>query len=354
MSFLDILVGGSRDMISDIWSRRSPYVIAEVSQNHDGSLGQAHAFIDAVATTGADAIKFQTHIAQEESTVYEPFRVNFSYEDKTRYDYWKRMEFTKEQWRGLYDHAKERGLDFLSSPFSIKALEMLEDIGISAWKFGAGEVFNEELMDVAIKTGKPILISTGLSTYDDIQQQVEKIKKNGNQFLIFQCVTAYPSTADMININLITELKRKFLCPVGISDHSSTIYPALAATTLGANAIEVHVTMSKYMFGPDVKASVTISQLKEIVEGSEFISKMLNSTADLTQRDSERTKLKEMFSKSLYAVEELKKGTVISEGMFKAKKPNIGIDSRRKEEYIGRKLKKDLMKDDPLQEEDVY
>lgn len=341
-------------MISDIWNRKRPYVIAEVSQNHDGSLGQAHAFIDAVAITGADAIKFQTHIAEEESTIYEPFRVKFSYEDKTRYDYWKRMEFTEEQWMGLFDHATEKGLDFLSSPFSIKALELLDRIRIPAWKFGAGEVFNEELMDLAIQTGKPILISSGLSTYDEIQTQVEKIKRNGNQYLIFQCVTAYPSTPDMININLITELKRRFSCPIGISDHSSTVFPALAATTLGANAIEVHVTMSEYMFGPDVKASVNITQLKEIVDGSEFITKMLNSNVDLSQRDKDRAQLKEMFSKSLYAADDLKKGTVISRSMFKTKKPNIGIDSRRIEEFIGKKLRADIMKNAPLHEEDVY
>ena len=138
------------------------YIVAEVSQNHDGSLGMAHAFIDAIAKTGADAVKFQTHIASEESTVHEPFRVKFSYCDDTRYDYWKRMEFTKEQWKGLYDHASALGLDFLSSPFSVKALRMLEDIGISAWKFGSGEVFNTVLLHEAIKTGKPILLSTGL------------------------------------------------------------------------------------------------------------------------------------------------------------------------------------------------
>ena len=118
-------------MITDIWNRNNPYIIAEISQNHDGSLGQAHAFIDAVASTGADAIKFQTHIAEEESTVFEPFRVKFSYEDVTRYDYWKRMEFTEEQWIGLFEHATKLGLDFLSSPFSEKALIMLN---IKIWK----------------------------------------------------------------------------------------------------------------------------------------------------------------------------------------------------------------------------
>src|SRR2546427_6005943 len=108
-------------------------VIAEVAQNHDGSLGAAHAYIDAVARAGADAVKFQTHIAAAESTAGEPWRVKFSRQDATRYDYWKRMEFTEEQWHGLKKHAEERGLLFLSSPFSVEAVELLERVGVPAW-----------------------------------------------------------------------------------------------------------------------------------------------------------------------------------------------------------------------------
>lgn len=340
-------------MINRIWENSKPYVIAEISQNHDGSLGQAHAFIDAVASTGVDAIKFQTHIAEEESTVYEPFRVKFSYEDATRYDYWKRMEFSDEQWSGLYKHATEKNLDFLSSPFSIKALELLNRIGVPAWKFGAGEVFNDELLEMAIKTKKPIMLSTGLSTYEDIEKQIKMIQEYGNKYLLFQCVTAYPSTAEMININLVTELQNRYKCPVGISDHSATIYPALAAAALGAKAIEVHVTMSEYMFGPDVKASVSINQLREIVEGVGFIYAMLNSKNNLVGRDKDREVLKEMFSKSLYAVEDLPAGAIIRKELFKAKKPNIGIDSRELSNILGKKLGKELKKNEPLKKGDI-
>ena len=306
-----------------------------------------------MASAGVDAIKFQTHIAEEESTIYEPFRVNFSYEDSTRYDYWKRMEFSEEQWIGLYKHAIDKKIDFLSSPFSIKALEMLDRIGVPAWKFGAGEVFNEELLSLAIKTKKPILLSTGLSTYDDIDNQIERIKECGNKYLIFQCVTAYPSVAEMININLISDLQARYKCPVGISDHSATVYPALAATALGAKAIEVHVTMSEYMFGPDVKASVSINQLREIVEGVGFIHTMLNSKNDLDKRDNDRERLKEMFSKSLYANEDLPAGTIISRELFKAKKPNIGIDSREFSNIIGKKLLKAIKRNEPLRKGDI-
>lgn len=342
-------------MLEEIFNkeRHRPYVIAEVSQNHDGSLGQAHAFVDAVAQTGADAIKFQTHIAEEESTVYEPFRINFSYEDKSRFDYWKRMEFTAEQWKELYVHATECGLEFLSSPFSIKALDMLDSIGVKAWKFGAGEVFDDELLTRAIETGKPLLLSTGLSTYSDIDRWVNKIRNNGNKYLLFQCVTAYPSTAEMIDINQITELQQRYGCRVGLSDHSATIYPALAATTLGASAIEVHVTLSKYMFGPDVKASVDIKQLKQIVEGVAFITEMKENHCDMEQRDKRRDELKQMFSKSLYAVNNILKGTEIKRELFQTKKPNMGITAEEIEIYIGKKIIRNIKAGEPLRLEDI-
>lgn len=337
------------------WLHRNiyPYVIAEVSQNHDGSLGQAHAFIDAVKMTGADAIKFQTHFADEESSKYEPFRVKFSYEDDTRYDYWKRMEFTEGQWKGLYDHAMEAGLEFLSSPFSLKALNILNDIGVTAWKFGAGEVFHEELLDAAIRTGKPILLSTGLSTYDDIDRQIEKVRNNGNPVILFQCVTAYPSAADMIDISLIEKFIERYGCVVGISDHSSTIYPSLAAVTLGAKAVEVHVTMSPHMFGPDVKASVTLDRLKDIVEGVHFIADMLQCHTDLSARDESRENLKKVFSKSLFARADIAEGICVTEDMLIAKKPDIGVPADRKKYIVGKKVKRWIGSGEPLQMEDL-
>ena len=334
------------------YETKYPYVIAEVSQNHDGSLRQAHAFIDAVATTGADAIKFQTHIAEEESSEFEPFRVKFSYEDNTRYDYWKRMEFTSEQWAGLYKHANEVGLEFLSSPFSYKALKLLNNIGVEAWKFGAGEVFNEELIDAAIGTRKPIFISTGLSTYDDIEKIVEKVKRAGNHLILFQCVTAYPSRADMIDISLVSDFKERYECIVGISDHSSTVFPALSAVTLGAKAIEVHVTLSQYMFGPDVKASVSIDGLSEIVVGSRFITDMLNCHTDLSVMDESRVKLKETFSKSLFAYYDIEKGEKVTGESIVAKKPGIGISSDCKNEVVGKTATRFISKGELLKMED--
>lgn len=336
-------------------NKQKNYIIAEISQNHDGSLGQAHAFIDAVAETGADAIKFQTHIAEEESTLDEPFRVNFSYCDKTRYDYWKRMEFTPEQWQALYDHAVERGLDFLSSPFSIAALEMLDKIGVPAWKFGSGEVFNGLLLQRAIDTGKPIILSTGLSTLQEIDTQVKNVQKAGNPLILMECTTAYPSMPEEIPIQRISSYLERYHCPIGISDHSATIYPSLAAVTLGARVFEVHVTMSRKMFGPDVKASVTMEELKQIVEGTAFISKMLEVEEDKNDLSDGIKALRTMFSKCIYANRDLGAGEVLDAAAIGIKKPfnvdGIGVEDYNK--ILGRKVSVDIVKDTVIKWENI-
>lgn len=334
---------------------KKPFIIAEVSQNHDGSLGQAHAFIDAVASTGANAIKFQTHIACEESTPDEPFRTNFSYEDATRYDYWRRMEFTEDQWTGLYEHARDKRLTFLSSPFSLRALEMLDRIGCCAWKLGSGEVFNDILLNKAISTGKPILLSTGLSSVEDIDRQVAKIRRNGNDFVVFHCTTEYPSSAESIALNRIQEIKDRYNSSVGISDHSGTIYPSLAAVTLGVEFIEVHVTMSRWMFGPDIKASVTLDDLSRIVEGANFIYRSLKNPDERIELKNDKKELRRIFSKSLYANENLEAGDVLSEKNIAIKKPYVeeGIPVSAYADINGKRLKKPLIKDQPIKWEDI-
>lgn len=327
------------------------YIIAEISQNHDGSLGQAHAFIDAVAGTGVDAIKFQTHIAEAESTPDEPFRVKFSYEDETRYDYWKRMEFTSEQWMGLYRHADERGLDFLSSAFSVEAFEMLQDIGVPAWKLGSGEIFNKYLFERMAQTGKPVILSTGMSSYADIDEQISWL--DGNPYAIMQCTTAYPCVPEQIGLNVIREMQDRYSCPVGLSDHSGTIFPGLAAVSNGALMIEVHVTMSPYMFGPDVKASLTIEQLAEMTEGIRMITRMMNSPVNKNTLSPELQELKNIFSKGIYLRRDVVRGDSLTMEDICFKKPLKGIPGDNYERVIGTMAVRDLKQGDVLDWTDI-
>jgi len=146
------------------------FIIAEIAQAHDGSLGIAHSFIDALKGTGVDAIKFQTHIAEAESSIFEPFRINFSYEDKTRFDYWKRMEFSFEEWKGLKEHCEQNNLEFMSTPFSNMAVDLLEGLGIKRYKVSSGDLNNFLLLEKIARTKKPIILSTGMSSFTSVNQ----------------------------------------------------------------------------------------------------------------------------------------------------------------------------------------
>ena len=300
-------------------------LVGEVGQGHDGSLGTAHAFIDAIAEAGADAVKFQTHLAEAESTPGEPWRVKFSYQDRTRYEYWKRMEFTEPQWLGLKEHAEERGLMFLSSPFSIEAVELLKRVGVAAWKIASGEVTNAPMFDSLSETGLPVLLSTGMSSLQEIDDAVQRIKSNGLPFAVLQCTSMYPTPPEKEGINMIPLFMERYDCPVGLSDHSGTIYAPMAAATLGASLLEVHVTFSYEMFGPDVPASVTMAELKQLAEGVRFIETMRASPVDKDEVAVELTEMRQLFTKSVVARTDLSAGTVLEAKHLTVKKPGRGF-----------------------------
>ena len=324
---------------------RPCFIIGEIAQAHDGSLGMAHAHIDAIAEAGADAVKFQTHIAAAESTAAEQWRVKFSYQDVTRYDYWKRMEFSEDQWQGLARHAEQRGLVFLSSPFSIEAVELLERVGMPAWKMASGEVNNTALFDKIISTRKPILLSSGMSSLVEIDTAVEKIKSADLPFVLMQCHTAYPCPPEKIGLNMLQVFKDRYACCVGLSDHSGTIYPGLAGATLGIQALEVHVALSRQMFGPDVPASVTTTELKQLVEGIRFIEKMRANPVDKDEAAAALKPLRELFTKSLFYKTNLPAGSILTRDNLSSKKPGTGIPAGQIETVLGKKVLKDVTAD---------
>jgi len=329
------------------------FVIGEVGLAHDGSLGYAHAFIDDVARAGADAVKFQTHIAAAESTAAEPFRVNFSRQDASRYDYWKRMEFSEAQWRDLAAHAADRGLLFLSSPFSPEAVDLLSRVGMPIWKVASGEVSNLPLLDRMIATGAPVILSSGMSGLDELDKAVARVQRAGNTLAVVQCTTAYPCPPERVGLNMIPLFRERYGCLAGLSDHSGTIYPGLAAVTMGADVVEVHVTMSRGMFGPDVPASVTMEELRQLVDGVRFIETMKAHPVDKDAIAADMAPLRAIFTKSLVARVPLRAGTVLAEDHLAAKKPGTGIPAERLREVIGHRLRRDLAADEMLRMEDV-
>lgn len=328
-------------------------VIAEVAQAHDGSLGTAHAYIDAVARSGADAIKFQTHIADAESTPGEPWRVKFSPQDETRFDYWKRMEFTEPQWHGLKQHADEAGLLFLSSPFSDEAIDLLSRVGVAAWKIASGEVTNLPMLEKMAETGLPCILSTGMNSLSEVDQAVKVIRGKQAPVSVLQCTTAYPCPPEKIGLNVIGQLRDRYGCPVGLSDHSGTIFPGLAAAALGSNVLEVHVTFSRETFGPDVPASVTTDQLTQLVEGIRFIQQMNSHPVDKEAMADEMAPLRDLFGKSVVARTELAVGTLLQEQHLALKKPGTGIPASRMAEVLNRRVIKTVAANALLREDDL-
>lgn len=237
-------------------------IVAEVAQAHEGSLGMAHAFVDAVATAGADAIKFQLHIAHAESTPAEPWRIQPRWpQDVNRYGYWQRMEFSYEQWEGLAQHAKERGLIFLCSPFSVEAVHLIDPF-VPAWKIASGEVTNLALIQAIAQTNKPALVSGGMSTYLELNDAIAFLNWAGIPTIAMQCTSLYPCPPEKIGL---------YRGMQGLSDHSGTIWPSIAAVALGAHVVEVHIKLSSHDQGFDAAASITPEQLRQMVEGIRFV-----------------------------------------------------------------------------------
>lgn len=321
------------------------YVIAEVAQAHDGSLGMAHAFVDAAAQAGADAVKFQTHIAEAESTLDEPFRVGFSKQDATRYDYWKRMEFTAEQWSGLAQHARSCGLAFLSTPFSGAAFDLLAKIGMPAWKVGSGEFRSVDLIRLMIATRAPILYSTGMAGWAEIDEAAHLLRSEDAPFALLQCTSIYPTPLEGVGLNVIDDLRKAHGCPVGLSDHSGSVLPGLAALSRGADILEVHVTFDRGMFGPDVSASITFEELSTICAMRDALAVMDANPVDKDAMAERLSAMRTTFGRSLAPARALARGTTLQSDMLIPKKPAGGIPADALGKIVGRRLSRDA---DPM------
>ncbi len=328
-------------------------IIAEIGQAHEGSLGMAHAYIDAVVKTGCSVIKFQTHIAEAESSIHEPFRVKFSKQDATRFEYWQRMEFTLEQWKGLKAHCDEVGIEFMSSPFSNAAVDLLEEVGVKRYKVGSGEVNNFVLLEKIVQTGKPLIISSGMSSFEELDKTVAFLKSRNVVFSIVQCTTSYPTLPDQYGLNVINEFKERYNVPVGFSDHSASIEVCIAAAALGAEILEFHVVFDKEMFGPDVKSSLTMDEVKVLVKAVRNIDVALKNPVDKSDITAFDT-LKSTFEKSICVNKNMSKGHIISFSDLDTKKPKgFGILTNDYKNIIGKKLNKGLQQWDFLNYDDL-
>ena len=329
------------------------FLIAEVGQAHEGSLGIAHSYIDALAKTGVDAVKFQMHIAEAESSIHEPFRVKFSTHDKSRFDYWKRMEFAANQWQELKNHCDEVGVEFMASPFSSAAVDLLEQLGVKRYKVGSGEVNNFLLLQKIAATKKPLILSSGMSSFAELDKTVAFLKNLNVDFSILQCTTSYPTRPEKYGLNVIKELQDRYGIKVGYSDHSARVETCIAAMALGAEILEFHAVFDRQMFGPDASSSLEIEEIKELVAAVKNISLAQQYPVDKAD-NSEFAELKNIFEKSLAVNKDLPAGHILTFEDLESKKPKgYGMEASKFQQVIGKTLKTDLEQWDFLKKGDL-
>jgi N-acetylneuraminate synthase len=263
------------------------------------------------------------------------------------------MEFGESAWHELRRHSAERGLLFLSSPFSLEAVELLCRVGVAAWKIPSGEVGNTAMLERVLETGLPVLLSTGMSGLEEIDAAVELSERRNVSPVVLQCTTDYPCPPERVGLNMLGFFRQRYGCRVGLSDHSGTIFPGLAAATMGASVLEVHVTLSREAFGPDVTASVTTGELRQLVDGVRFIERALASPVDKESIASELAPVRALFTKSIVARTDLAAGTILRPEYLAVKKPGNGIPAARLPELTGVRLQRDVKADEPLLEEDL-
>ena len=327
------------------------FVIAEVGSVHDGSFGNAQKLIDAAAGCGVDAVKFQTHIAAAETLRDAPMPPYF--EGEPRYEYFERTGFNREQWKVLKAHCQENTVEFLSSPFSIEAVELLEAIGVVRYKVPSGEVTNLPLLEVIAQTGKPVLLSSGMSSWAELDEAVNTILRHHSRLTVLQCTSEYPCPYEEVGLSAMLEMRERYGLPVGLSDHTLSNYSAFAAVTLGASVIEKHLTFSRRMYGSDARHSLEPDEFADLVQGIRAIETMLASEVDKDAMAARLQGMKDIFEKSVVSLVEIPAGTVITAGMVGVKKPGTGIPARRLGEVLGQRAARNIPKDHLLSEEDL-
>ncbi|WP_314065895.1 N-acetylneuraminate synthase [uncultured Vagococcus sp.] len=325
------------------------YIIAEAGVNHNGSIERAKELIDKGAEAGVDAVKFQSFKAEKlltrnaEKASYQ--KANTNNNDENQFDMIKKLELDYDKHEELMNYAQEKGVTFLSSGFDLDSLDLLTDLEIDIFKVPSGEITNLPYLRKIAKTGKPIILSTGMATMGEIEESLEVLRINGAEDItILHCNTEYPTPMSDVNLLAMQTIGNAFKIPVGYSDHTLGIEIPVAAVALGATVIEKHFTLDKTMEGPDHKASLEPDELKAMVTAIRNVERALG-TGIKTPSDSEK-KNKAIARKSIVAKTTIKTGEVLTEDNIDIKRPGTGINPMRWDQVVGSLASKDYQIDE--------
>ena len=301
-----ILKIGNR-IVSD---KHHPLIIAEIGQTHNGSIEKAFKFIDKIKLAGGDAVKFQLHIASEESTLDEPFRVKIKIlsQDMIIGRVWNLQMRNGLKFLNI---VKKKKIIFLSSVFSKKGIEILKKAKISAWKVASGEFNSKYILDEMINSRLPILFSTGMMNLTEIQKIHQKLNNKSANHAILQCTSNYPVKLQNTGINVIKEFRKKFNCQIGYSDHSGSIVPPFMALASNSNLVEVHVKLDTKDKGPDSTSSLNLIQFKDLCEMRDQVHIINTNPVDKNIISKDLIKMRNLFGKSIALKFDLEKGSII-------------------------------------------
>ncbi|HWL03549.1 MAG TPA: N-acetylneuraminate synthase family protein [Xanthobacteraceae bacterium] len=328
----------------------SVLVIAEVGSVHDGSFGNAVKLIELAAACGADAVKFQTHIAAAETLRDAPMPPYFKGEP--RFEYFERTGFSLDQWKGLKAASVQAGVEFISSPFSNAAVELLEAVGVDRYKIPSGEVTNLPMLDAIGKTGKQVLLSSGMSNWAELDAAVAAIRKYHDNIVVLQCTSEYPCPDTRVGLNVIGEMMARWKLPAGYSDHTLDNHAAFAAVALGASMVEKHLTFSRRMYGSDALNAAEPAQFADLVKGIRAVSIMRGTPVNKDDLAA-FADMKQIFEKSIISTCDIPAGAVITLDMVAMKKPGNGLPAARLGDVVGSVARRNIAVDRLISEDDI-
>jgi N,N'-diacetyllegionaminate synthase len=312
-------------------------IVAEAGDNHNGKLVLALRLVAAAKEAGADAVKFQTFVTEElvtKSAGKAPYQDENEPESKTQFEMLKGLELNEKDFEDIKTACKQQGIMFLSSPFDEPSVEMLERLGVPAFKIPSGEIDNFPLLELIASKGKPVILSTGMSTLEEVREAVEVLRKGGvKELVLLQCTSNYPASFDSLNLRAMGTLEREFDVPVGYSDHSLGIEASVAAAAMGACMIEKHLTLDKTLPGPDHVASLEPEEFAAMVSAIRNVEKALGDGRKVPHPSEES--VRKVARKSIKTLREIPKGTKLDKSMLKIKRPASGWPPKMLREVIG-------------------
>lgn len=332
----------------EITSSSRSYIIAEACENHLGNMDTARETVRQAKLAGADAIKFQHHLPDEEMLPSTPMSDNFS---EPLYDFLKRCSLKLEQHAELKALCEKIGIHYLCTPFSYAAAKDLLKIGVDAFKIGSGEMTDIHGLRKIASLGKPMLLSTGMCDLEEIDETYRALKETGVPFALFNCVSEYPPKYEDVNLRVLEEMRRRWPdVLIGHSDHTPDIYTCFAAVPLGARFLEKHVTLDKRSPGPDQSVSIDMRDLRDLVDGTRKIEAALGSSKKVHERERQ---IRTWAHRSVVTIKDVASGSALTSEMLWTKRPGTGIPSKDMPKVLGRQAKRALPKDTILSWDDL-